>query len=353
MESVKDVGGDVESAARRLATWFFSHNDCDQPVIAELKEIYTTRIVREMLDQGLEEVQARHQKRPEVFPLAELQLELYSGGGDEWIARTIAGTSPPKTMTALLEAVQDQHNSSGAVVDIIAADPALANKVLRLANSSFYRFPRHIDSLASAITIIGRRQLRLMAIGITVMSCCPQIPEELLDMKAFWMHSIGCGVICKNMMKGVDGADTEHLYLAGLLHDIGYLFMLQEKSSLVQAAWRLSETEECSLPEAEKAIFGFNHCELGSRLMSLWNFPPFLVESVRSHHDLQGDNTETCIVHVADAVAHAAFSGSSCSLRLPELAPRKWERFRLNQQKMERILRGSVAQCQDLMGILI
>jgi HD-like signal output (HDOD) protein len=87
--------------------------------------------------------------------------------------------------------------------------------------------------------------------------------------------------------------------------------------------------------------------------MSLWNFPPFLVESVRSHHDLQGDNTETCIVHVADAIAHAAFSGSSCSLRLPELATRKWERFRLDQQKMENILRGSVSQYIDLMAILI
>jgi HD-like signal output (HDOD) protein len=192
-----------------------------------------------------------------------------------------------------------------------------------------------------------------MAIGITVMSFCPHAPEELLDMKAFWMHSIGCGIICKNMMKRVDGADAEHLYLAGLLHDIGYLFMLQEKPTLVQAAWRLSETEECSLHEAEKAIFGFNHCELGSKLMSLWNFPPFLVESVRCHHNLQGDNTETCVVHVADAVAHAAFSGSSCSLRLPELATRKWDRFRLNPQKMGQILTGSVSQYQDLVEIFI
>lgn len=353
LESAGDVGAKEVGAARRLASWYFSNNDCDQAVIAGLKELYTSNIVREMQEQGIEQVQARHQQRLDFALSAEDQFELSSEGVDEWLAQSVAGSSLPETMAALLEAVQGQHNSAGAVGDIIAADPALATMVLRLVNSSFYQFPRRINSLASAIAIIGRRQLRLMAIGITAMSFCRHIPEELLDMKAFWMHSIGCGVICKNMMQGVEGADTERLYLAGLLHDIGHLFMLQEKPALVRAAMRLSETEECSLHEAEKVIFGFDHCDLGSRLMSLWNFPPFLIESVRRHHDQQGDNTETCIVHVADAFAHAAFPGNSVSLRLPRLATKKWELFRLDQQEMERILRNSVPQFQDLMGIFI
>lgn len=353
LESAGDEGAKEVGAARRLASWYFSNNDCNQAVIAGLKDLYVSRIVREMREQGIEQVQARHQLRLDFVLSAEDRIELSSEGVDEWLSRSVAGSSLPETMAALLEAVRGQYNSAGAVADYIAADPTLAAMVLKLVNSSFYRFPRPINSLANAITIIGRRQLRLMAIGITVMSFCRHISEELLDMKAFWMHSIGCGVICKNMMQGVEGADAEHLYLAGLLHDIGHLFMLQEKPALVRAAMRLSETEDCPFHEAEQVIFGFDHCELGSRLMSLWNFPPFLIESVRRHHDQQGDNTETCIVHVADAVAHAAFPGNSGSLRLPRLATKKWERFRLDQQEMERIVRKSVPQFQDLMGIFI
>lgn len=351
--SAADGGAKEAGAAGRLASWYFSNNDCGQAVIAGLKELYTARIVREMQEQGMEQVQARHRQRLDFALSAEDRLELSGKGVDEWLARSVAAFSSHETIAALHGAVQRRHNSAGAVADIIAADPALATMVLKLVNSSFYQFPRPITTVADALGIIGRSQLRLMAMGISVMSFCRHIPEDMLDMQAFWMHSIGCGVICKNVLQGVEGVDAEHLYLAGLLHDVGRLFMLQEQPALERAAMRLAETEACSLHEAEQVFFGFDHCELGSRLLRSWNFPPFLIEAVRRHHDLQGDGTATCIVHVADAVAHAAFPGNSGSLRLPRLATKKWARFNLDQQAMARVLGRSMAQFQELIGIFI
>jgi putative nucleotidyltransferase with HDIG domain len=255
-------------------------------------------------------------------------------------------------MLELLDSLEGQQSSASSIAAIIGRDVSLSAKILQIVNSSFYGFPKQIDSLSRAVTIIGGRQLQMVTMGISVMSVFKDIPEELLDMQSFWRHSISCGVLCKCMAEKFIVANEERLFLSGLLHDLGRLIMLQEDPGAVTMAIGLAKKKGLPLYEAETELWGFNHGQLGAEFLLAWNFPAALVDCVRYHHAPQKNNLEANIVHVADAIAHASFLGCSGALQLPPVVTTAWEQINFSRHNLEKLIRMAEYQEKELVSIL-
>jgi len=77
---------------------------------------------------------------------------------------------------------------------IISKDPGLTTKLLKLSNSAYYSFRSKIETIVDAVIAIGTKEICTIAIGMTFVNYFNSIPSELIDMKSFWKHSIGCGI---------------------------------------------------------------------------------------------------------------------------------------------------------------
>ena len=221
-----------------------------------------------------------------------------------------AGKLPtiPSVYIRLRAVIDNMRSSNRDVAALISEDAALAARLLRIANSSFYGFSSTIDSITRAVTIIGTQQIADIVLATVVREMFEDIPEDRVNMHGFWQDSIACGVTARILATFRGAVNVERYFVAGLLHDIGRLVMFQ---SLGEKYWHIIDKAEETgelLYVMERKVLGFDHGDVGARLLQRWELPQYMIDSVKYHHQSVG-NRYTCIdaavVHVADVISMA------------------------------------------------
>ena len=195
-------------------------------------------------------------------------------------------TELPVLPVVLLELMRlnpraDDHYEQ--VSRLIARDPALATRVIRVANSAEMSRGRVVANLAGAIQRMGSVNCANLVLADTVVRVfAPRHDWE----RALWLHAIGVASLAKALASSalVPGADPELCYLAGLLHDIGRFVLYLEAPAELRAVDETAWTTPEELLTAEQRVCGFNHIELGFRAVSKWGLPPPLPLLIRHHH---------------------------------------------------------------------
>lgn len=247
----------------------------------------------------------------------------------------------------LTEVIDHPLSSAADVGRVIAEDPGLTARLLRLVNSPIYGFPSRIDTVTQAISVVGMAQLRDLAIGTAFLRLFAAVPAELADMDSFWRHSIACGLAARLLAAHRREANVERFFVAGLLHDIGrpviYTRIPDEAANAVRAAQRDSRP----LHAVEQELLGFHHGAVGAALLERWRLPTMLVEAVAWHHAprlSQRYPVETATIHVADMIANALGLGSSGEHLVPALEPGAWEILDTSPLHLPALLRQVEAQ---------
>lgn len=221
---------------------------------------------------------------------------------------TGALASPPEVYLRLCELLNDPCATSEDMARVISTDPALTARLLKLVNSSFYRFPAPIETVSRAVTVIGMLQLVHLTLATSVVKAFAGISSRLIDMDAYWRHSIYVGVVARILAKRAGIDDPELLFTAGILHDIGILIICHGVPDLAREALQRSQKANLPLYMAEREIMGFDHGNVGGDLARAWQLSPRLEEAMEYHHrpdDIRPRRRckEAAIVHLADAIA--------------------------------------------------
>ena len=172
----------------------------------------------------------------------------------------------------------------GELVELIEQDPALAAKVLRLANSTRYGGRAPIESIFDATHRLGPRVVSNLALtggGASVYmgygSSTPRTNESL------WMESLYTACFSMRLAREAGSVDAELAYTIGLLQNLGHVlldrFLDEAREQLIGLL-----DEGAGLLEAERAVLGIDHAQAGARLLRRWGFPERLVRGVRCHH---------------------------------------------------------------------
>jgi HD-like signal output (HDOD) protein len=239
-------------------------------------------------------------------------------------------SSLPMIFSRINDAVNNPRSSIADIGRIISEDPGLTARLLRIVNSAFYSFPSKIDTISRAVTIVGTQQLRDLALATSVMKVFKGIPEDLMNMEAFWRHSIGCGITARVLASHRREANLERYFVTGMLHDIGRLLLFMNLPKQARAALVRCQGSGELLYQVEYEEIGFDHATVGSALLQAWNLPASLEEVVAFHHAPQKAlryPIEAAIVHVADIIAHVMGLGSSGERFVPQFNPEAWERI--------------------------
>jgi HD-like signal output (HDOD) protein len=187
------------------------------------------------------------------------------------------------TYTSLTNAIRDPFVSVEQVTAIVERDVAMAAKVLQLTNSAFFGLPRHISSLSSAISYLGTATIRNLALtseAFRVFKPDPRIPVPTCY--ALEDHAVDVAAIVGALPLPQQIRDVS--VIAGLLHDIGKLFLASTMPDEYCAVNTLVHAHGLKWIDAEEQVLGTSHAEIGAYLLGLWGIPELSVEAIAHHH---------------------------------------------------------------------
>ena len=234
----------------------------------------------------------------------------------EAIAR--AGDLPtlPHIAMEVSRLAHDPVSGMSDIVRIIHDDPSLTAKLLRVANSSFYGMSRHVESLNTALVILGMRELANIVSCIAIFRAFPQKAGQMtFDRKAFWLHSAGCGEIARAISTRLKLRLNSEGFTAGLVHDLGKIILDQYFHDDFMEALKRSHEQKIPMIEAEDSVLGVNHAELGSWLAEIWSLPKNICGAIGYHHNPEATDSESrqlvALVNLADTFCQHAGIGFS------------------------------------------
>ncbi len=191
----------------------------------------------------------------------------------------------PSIVFQLQELLYSQTSTAEEIGLLIGHDPALTARILRLANSSFYSFPAQINTVSRAVTIVGTNEIYNLALATAAVNTFRGVNSKIIDMPKFWHHSVYTGLFARNLLTQIGNRSTEAVFVAGLLHNIGLLVLLEQYPEKVNDVTVL----ESNLPtwEKEQQLLNFRLSEVSGDLLKDWNLPDSLYEPIYFQHNPQ------------------------------------------------------------------
>jgi putative nucleotidyltransferase with HDIG domain len=252
----------------------------------------------------------------------------------------------PIVATNILEHTNNPKSSALQISRIIRQDPALASRVLRMANSAFYGFPGKISTISRAVIILGFDALRNIVLASSVFEMFPARKTGTdFDPEGFWMHSIGCAVTSKVIGKKMGMQNLEEVFLCGLLHDIGKLVLHKYYEKGFSGVLHLIKEKEILMRDGEQELLGVDHAEVGGKLAEKWNLPKIIVAAIRFHHNpplAHGSEAIAAIAHSSDILCRAIRIGNAGDRKIPCINKDAWKLLGLNKK----VIRGLFSEIE-------
>jgi putative nucleotidyltransferase with HDIG domain len=210
-------------------------------------------------------------------------------------------------LNRVLKVAGDGRSGASDMAEVISKDQSLTTNILKIANSAYFGLSQQVPTVARAIVVLGFDAVKSIALSASVIAAFPQKSRgESFDRSKFWMHSLACAYLCKQIAGKTHLIDQETTFVCGLLHDIGKVALdIYFPDSYRRVFVHLHENQT-RLVEAEFEILGFNHAEVGMWMAQRWRFPKSIVFSIANHHATIADDPRykelTAVVRLANHI---------------------------------------------------
>jgi len=231
----------------------------------------------------------------------------------EFVSDMAEHISMPEVYVAIRKLLLNANTTLDDFVEVVERDSMLAVRVMRMAQSQYFGFPRSCENLYQAISLIGLMQLHDLMLGSLCMRTFSAIPEEVLNLRAFWRYCVQCGIAARTIGQHSKADSHQVFFTLGLLHEIGHAALFLKAPEISSRALDLSQQQNRSLAEVEREQLGFDYGQLGAELMQLWHLPP-VYQQVAAFH-LEPEKAEeqfrpaVDVVHLAHALCQDSNEG--------------------------------------------
>lgn len=191
----------------------------------------------------------------------------------------------PHIAVRVMEVANNPDSGARELKEVLEADAALSARVLRCVNSSVYALRTKVTNLQQAVSYLGVKQIRNLAMTASVSSLFSSDAKTgPYDRKHLWRHFVSVGVCARMIAMRLQLRHFEDVFLAGLLHDAGIILEDQyAHAPFTRMVQSLAPGQ--TLPECERRHLGFDHCLLGEEVAKQWKMPCGVIDSIRHHHN--------------------------------------------------------------------
>mgnify|MGYP001228621782 FL=1 len=232
----------------------------------------------------------------------------------------------PTVITQMIGLIENPGTSAKEVSQLISTDQALTAKILKLANSAFYGFPRGISTVNQAVVVLGFETVKSLGLSVSVLErfAVGEVTSSF-DRQKFWEHSISCGVAARLLAEKFNYQLRSEAFSSGILHDVGKLILSQYFAEEFNQVLSISEEEYVHISQAEERILGVTHTDIGSWLAEKWNLPARLTSAIAYHHfPSRSPGSESqlpALIHLADILCRREEIGDGGGSGFPTLDP--------------------------------
>jgi len=250
--------------------------------------------------------------------------------------------SLPDVVNKVLAIANNPNSTAKDLEEVIKKDPAMTSKILKVANSAYYSFPRQISTISQAVVILGFKSLKNLAISVSTGKLFKSTNNSAFNRKDLWKHSVCVAATAEIIATMYGLSDIEQCFILGLLHDIGLIvedeFLNKELKNILDA---IRKSEDKLLPEEERKMFGIDHAMIGKKLFEKWKFPEFMGKVVGFHHNpkFADDKNKvlTSIVYLADIVVRLKKIGFDGDKYIPALQKQAFLVLNLSKRDIKTI----------------
>lgn len=171
------------------------------------------------------------------------------------------------------------------IVQKIELDTGMAAFILKYCNSPLLGVRTEVNSISAAVNLIGFSRAKSILMSYFLRNLY-NISGKKYITNSLWEHSVSVAFTARQMARHLNFRDEkrEEAYLGGLLHDIGKLVIYYHIPKKYETLIQQAEKEKRSFLWVENEGLGYTHVEAGHRLVSKWEFPDLLKDSIRYHH---------------------------------------------------------------------
>ncbi|MGA3039297.1 MAG: HDOD domain-containing protein [Bryobacteraceae bacterium] len=191
----------------------------------------------------------------------------------------------PPIVLRLLDLLARDDVEIRELVALISSDPAFSAQILRVANSPLFGFRSRIDSLQSALVVLGLRRVRSLSMTVATANHM-KAALCIEELSRCWRHMLACALLTEELARSCRQFE-ERAYTAGLLHDVGRLGLLLAYPIEYAGLLRNAGRNVLELLDCEREVLGMDHCEAGRFLAAQWNLPEDFQIIAARHHDPQ------------------------------------------------------------------
>lgn len=261
----------------------------------------------------------------------------------EAISRVAAIATLPEITSRIVALVDDPRSSAAQLHKIVAHDPALVSRVLKVVNSAFYGLPGQIGTVDRAIVLLGLNAVKSIAVAASIGQLFRAVRLcEGYTARDLWTHCVSVAITARELARQLRLPIAEEAFLAGMIHDLGILVELQLWPDTLHDICQSARTD-ASRPfhRIEEERLGVDHQKLGSAIIERWKFPRTCQLVAGHHHDpasLADDNRMlVTLVFAADTLCARAGQGFPLTARGQDLLAARLDGVGLDPAAVERI----------------
>lgn len=207
---------------------------------------------------------------------------------DEILDRVAAIQPLPDTVMKLINVVNDPKSTIDNIIEVVRYDQAVTTQMLRICNSAYFAVSREIDSLNDAIRMLGTMKILQLVMAVHSNSLLAKQQSGYgLEPGILWKHSVGVAITATLFAERIHYPNSNLAFTAGLLHDVGKTILNEYVGQEFAEIVRRVNDENLSFSEAEHAVLGFSHEEIGAKVAEKWQVPEHIARCIRYHHEPQ------------------------------------------------------------------
>ena len=211
----------------------------------------------------------------------------------------------PATTQKVAALLRNDDYAVADVANVIKYDQAIAANILKISNSAYFGARQKIKSIQDAVVYLGQQQL-IRAVQTAGVSRYFSKGGKgyVAQSKDLWEHSVAVALMSQILSRKIQSREDPVLYTAALLHDVGKLILGEYVHESFEKIMYRVKQGKCSFLEAEEAILGINHADLGGRIATHWNFPADIRDAIAYHHRpdllMEQDKKNAWLVYLSD-----------------------------------------------------
>jgi len=224
----------------------------------------------------------------------------------------------PQVMLRLIKACKAEKTSIEELTGIISTDPSLVSRLLQIIGSPYVNLPKEVNSIKTAVVYLGMDTIRNIAISTSAMHFFKlSRAVKSFDLVKFWYHSYKCAVTARAISEENGYSNPEEFFLAGLLHDIGRLVLMQNFPEQYQTLFETNPTEGQIL-SSEMNLFDADTPQVSAWLFSQWNLNPLISDAVLFIHE-SAEQIESALSHVKILYVANVLADTDALEKIPEI----------------------------------